>query len=76
MTSQRIQFQDGEDTCSFDFYAKYCETIAKVYGAKYCPTREKWDAMCAQPRRVRKLTDDEFDDNQESLVDGGGEIYS
>lgn len=58
----------------FDFYTAYCETIAKVYGADKCPTREQWNAMSATPR-VRKLTANEFDDNQESITNGDGSIY-
>lgn len=66
----------GATSAADDFYTGYCAKIAKVYGAQFCPTRGKWDAMCKAPRRVRKLTDNEFDDNQESITDGGGEIYS
>jgi hypothetical protein len=60
---------------SFDFYTSYCESFGKVYGFDKCPTREKWDAMCKAPRKVRKLTDDEFDHNQFSAENGDGEIY-
>jgi hypothetical protein len=59
----------------FDVYTAYCATIAKVYGAHHCPTREQWDAMCKQPRMVRKLSDDEFDDNQFGEENGDGPIY-
>lgn len=59
---------------TFDPYASYCETIAKVYGADKCPTREQWDAMSATPR-ARKLTANEFDDNQFSMENDDGPIY-
>ncbi len=58
-----------------DFYTSYCETIAKTYGAEFCPSREKWDAVCKAPRQARKLTDDEFDHNQFSIENGDGGIY-
>lgn len=57
-----------------DPYARYCETIAKVYGASTCPTREQWDAACTTPRR-RPLTDDEFDFNREAVRNGDLEIF-
>lgn len=65
----------AEDAAPFDFYTRYCEMFTKVYGPKYCPTREQWDAMCRQPRTVRRLTDNEFDDNQESITNGNPAIY-
>lgn len=67
--------EQASPPASFDFYAAYCASTTKVYGAKYCMTREKWDAACKQPRKTRKLTDDEFDDNQFSAENGDGEIY-
>jgi hypothetical protein len=66
---------NAEKQHGFDFYARYCETIASVYGADKCPSREKWDAMCREPRTVRKFTDEEFDRNQFSEENGDGEIY-
>lgn len=59
----------------FDMYASYRETFLAVYGAEHCPSREKWDAMCRAPRTVRKLSDNEFDDNQFSIENGDGSIY-
>jgi hypothetical protein len=58
----------------FDFYARYCEMFGATYGADKCPTREQWDAACKKPRS-RRLSDAEFDDNQESIQNGGREIY-
>jgi len=59
---------------TLDFYASYCATIAKVWGADKCPTREQWDAMCSKPR-ARKLTPDETDDNLFAIENGDGAIY-
>jgi hypothetical protein len=48
-----------------DAFTSYCATITKVYGERFCPTRAEWDAMCSAPRAPqRRLTDDEFDDEQ------------
>jgi hypothetical protein len=59
----------------FDFYTAYCKQFGATYGAHNCPTREEWDAMCRQPRKVRKFTDAEFDHNQFSEENGDGAIY-
>lgn len=59
----------------FDFYTRYCEQFGAVYGADKCPTREEWDAMCSQPRKARRLTDCEFDDNHYSMENGNAPIY-
>lgn len=58
-----------------DHYTAYCEKFASVYGSDKCPSREQWDAMCKAPRNSRRLTDDEFDDNQENITNGNPGIY-
>jgi hypothetical protein len=58
-----------------DSFVAYTKTMKRVYG-KDCPlmSRETWDAACKEPRG-RKLTDDQFDDNQFSMENGDGQIY-
>jgi hypothetical protein len=58
-----------------DQFAEYTKMMRHLYG-KDCPlmSRERWDAACSQPS-VRKLTDDQFDDNQFSEEMGDGTIY-
>jgi hypothetical protein len=49
--------------------------MRQVYG-KDVPlmTRERWDAACREPNS-HKFTDDQFDDNYESMRNGDGSIY-
>lgn len=58
-----------------DMYAAYARDFIKVYGPEHCMTREQWDAACRKPRTARKLTDDEFDDDNFSRENGDGGIY-
>jgi hypothetical protein len=50
--------------------------MRKIYG-KDVPlmTRERWDAACRQPRKVRVLTEAEFDYGNFSEEMGDGPIY-
>lgn len=58
-----------------DQFASYCAKMRQVYG-KDVPlmTRERWDAACREPNS-HKFTDDQFDDNYESMRNGDGSIY-
>lgn len=58
-----------------DLYASYYEAHAKVYGERFCMTREQWDRACKAPRITRNLTDDEFDDNYDAIRNGDTGIY-
>lgn len=67
--------EQASPPASFDFYTAYCASTTKVYGAKYCMTREQWDAACKAPRKTRRLTETEFDTSQFSEEYGDGPIY-
>lgn len=59
-----------------DQFTEYCIFMRKIYG-KDVPlmTRERWDAACRQPRKVRVLTEAEFDYGNFSEEMGDGPIY-
>jgi hypothetical protein len=59
-----------------DQFVEYTKMMKHLYG-KDCPlmTRDRWDAACSKPRKVRVLNDAEFDYNYFSEECGDGSIY-
>ena len=59
-----------------DHFADYCKKMKLVYGDSVpLMSRERWDAACREPRKVRVLTEAEFDYGNFSEEMGDGPIY-
>ncbi len=59
-----------------DQFASYCAKMRQIYGSDVpLMSRERWDAACHEPRKVRVLSEVEFDYNEESIMNGDGGIY-
>lgn len=58
-----------------DAWAAYAASMRRSYGHdQHTISRERWGVACANRRPQRQLSDDEFDDIQEAITNGLGNL--